>query len=231
MIDFLIINGIMAGIAIETFVNFVIVKNIEKKQKAVMRIVSYVVCILLGISFSFFGTLRNALDNFLNENISYIENSINELSPDYDILNAGIDTTDISNTLIELQSIIENKNEISGENNFFLALIVDIFIKNIKNHINAAQSYIEIAEGFSEIDGKITVKSILLTIKEETLNIVSPYLKIGQCITVFLFSVYAVTYMCLVSYFKKGGALYNKSIVFGEINYNKKERKYTKDGE
>jgi hypothetical protein len=231
MTAFLIIIAIMAGIVIATFVNFVVVKNIEETQKIVMRIISYIVCILLSTSFLFFATLRKTVDNFLNKKIAYVEKNIKELLPDYDIMNAGIDVADFSNMLIELQNIIENNDEISDEDNFFQALIVNILVKNIQKYIDMAQSYIEIAENFSEIEGKITVKSILLGIKEEALNIVSPYFKIGQYITVFLFIVYAITYICLVLYFTKGRALYNKSIVFGEIDYNEKEKKHTKEGE
>ncbi|MDR2434924.1 MAG: hypothetical protein LBD47_10215 [Treponema sp.] len=105
MTSFLIVIGIMAGIVIATFVNFVIVNNIEETQKVVMRILSYIVCILLSTSFLFFATLRKTVDDFLNKKISYIEKNINELLPGYDIMNAGIDVSDFSNMLIELQNI------------------------------------------------------------------------------------------------------------------------------
>jgi hypothetical protein len=66
----------------------------------------------------------------------------------------------------------------------------------------------------------ITIKSVLYGLKDMALETISPYVVFGQIGALILLIIYICIYAGIVVFLKKGGALYNKSLVFGDITYD-----------
>jgi hypothetical protein len=56
------------------------------------------------------------------------------------------------------------------------------------------------------------------------LETISPYVVFGQIGALILLIIYIGIYAGIVVFLKKGGALYNKSLVFGDITYDDNEK-------
>jgi predicted PurR-regulated permease PerM len=224
---FTIILAIIIGTMAAFLVNLIIVRNIEKMQKIPMQVVSYFICIPLCLSFFFFIALRDTLDTFVENKIDYVELRLEELLPGTDVMNKTINTSDFSETLDKLNVILSERP--ADEENYFETLVYNILIDKIKNYtdsyMNGAENIVKQLKEVSNKNNEVSIRVLLSTIKEIVLDTAMPYLAIGKFITVLLFVVYIIIYVCLVIYFKKGGALYNKSLVFGNIIYDDEKGK------
>jgi hypothetical protein len=80
-------------------------------------------------------------------------------------------------------------------------------------------------------DGMVMAKSLLYNLKDMTLETVVHYFMFGQIVVLFLLLSYVVVYVGIVIFIKKGGVMYNKSIVFGDDTTNETSREKHKNKE
>jgi hypothetical protein len=222
-----IVLAIIIGVIAAFLVNLIIVRNIEKTQRIPMQVISYFVCILLCLGFFFFNSLRNILDTFVESKIDYVELKLEELFPGTDVMNATVDTSAFSETLAELDDVLSEQTV--NTENYFETLVYNMFIFKIQNYtdyyIKSTENILNRLNGVTNKNNEVSMRVLLSAIKEEALDTVIPYLAIGKFAIIFLFVVYIIVYVCLVIYFKKGGTLYNKSLVFGDVAYDDEKGK------
>jgi len=207
---FFIILGIIGGIFIALILNKLFATKIEDKSKRIgLKITSFVVCIILGLGFVFTSSLRNTLDKFIENRIITIEDSLFEAFPDANILDKQINTNEFALISNEINIITENLETISD--GFFEKIIYNAFLKRYVNYVSAVQKGVDTLTSMSDEAGSVTIKSILLNLKNILLDTISPYFIIGQILILILLFVY----ICVVIFLSKGDAVYNKSIVYG----------------
>jgi hypothetical protein len=212
-----ILLGIAAGIAIALALNKLMADKIENRTHGIaLKTTAYIVCIILSMAFAAIGSLRTILDTFIEGRIAFLEVKIVELAPNSNILEQPIDTNEITSIVDELQQAVNDID--TGSNHYFESLAFDIFLNKLTEYIKAAKNSINTITG--DTYGPVTIKSILHNLKEIALETMSPYFVFGQLGIVILLIVYIGIYAGIVVFLKKGGAMYNKSIKFGNIDYN-----------
>ena len=211
----LIILGVIAGAAIAWILNKLLAGKIENKNQRIgLQVAAYIVFILLGAAFTSIFSLRIVLDKFIVNRIQAIEVSLSKMFPNSNILETSFDTSEL--VLINDQ-IQQSINDIYTENDsFFERLVFDAFIGKLSSYINAVDTGVSTLSNMSDDDGLVTIETILYNLKDIALDTVSPYFKIIQIIILILFVIFIGIYPGIVVYIKKGGAMYNKSMVFGE---------------
>ena len=211
------ILGIAIGAAIAFILNTLLAAKVEKKSfRLAMQVTTYIVCILLSVFFIFFGSLRTILDTFIDGRILYIEQTLNRLSPEENIMEKNIDTAEIYSVLSEAQEIVDGEKS----EGIIEKIIIRSFTGTLSKYVGMTKDSVAELTEFNNSDGTVTVKSILGYIKLKTLAAASPYFIFGQIASVLLLVIYIGIYIAIVRYLKKGGALYNKSIVFGDKQEN-----------
>ena len=220
-----IMLGIIVGTAIAWILNKLLaVKVEEKRQKLGLQITAYIICILLGSCFTFIFSLRTILDGFIDTRINTIEISLSRMFPNSNILDINLDTNELVLINTQLQQSI---NDIDKSNDdFFEKLIFDAFINGFSDYINALNTGVNTLAMMSDASGMVTMRSILYNLKNIALNAVEPYFIIGNIIITILLIIFIGIYIGIVNFLKKGGAMYNKSIVFGEIVHDDKTIKF-----
>ena len=213
-----IISGIITvffALGIAFLLNKTLAGRIEnRRQKLVLQIVTYIVCFLLSVVFIIIGNLKTSFNNFIDEKIVYIENELNAMFPNTNILESEIDMMEIVETFDELHQITEFEN--TSEYGYLESIVLRIFIGKFKGYIDIAENQVNKLADAADETGIITIKSVLLHIKEQTLDIFSSYFAFARILVIVLLLVYIVVYGCVVIFLKKGGGSYNKSIVFGD---------------
>jgi hypothetical protein len=214
----LIVLGIAAGAAIAWgLLKLFPVKRLENKgQKIGLQIAVYIVFILLGFAFTSFFSLRIVLDKFIVNRIQAMEVSLTNMFPNTNIMETSIDTKDLVSMNNQIQQSVNSIN--TSADSFFEKLVFDTFIGKLSSYINAVNSGVTTLAAMSNEDGTVTLKVILYNFKDMALDAVSPYFKVGQIIILVLLVVAIGIYFGIYFYIKKGGALYNKSIVYGDVN-------------
>ena len=211
---FLILIGILAGTAIAFGLNFIFVRKIENKGERIgMQVAAYIVFILLGFLFTSIISLRYTLDRFIDNRISDIELVLSRRFQNTNILEMTFDTSEIASLNNELQQSLNGINK--GVGNIFERLVLDAFTSEITKYANAVDSGVNTLTAISNDDGTITIKTILFCIKDLALNTVSPYFFVLQIIILVVFFICIGIYIGVAVFLKKGGGIYNKSIVFG----------------
>jgi hypothetical protein len=214
--------GVLAGIAAAWILNKLLAKKVaDKTHRIALKASAYIVCIILGLAFAVLGSLRTILDTFIEDRIASIEVMLVELAPNSNILETPVDTSEITSLVDELQQAV-NALDTSGDQ-YFERLIFDVFVNKLTGYLKAAKTGVNIITG--DTAGPLTIKSILYNIKETALKTVSPYFLIGQIGVFILLFIYIGIYAGIIVFFKKGGAMYNKSIQFGDITYGNNEEK------
>jgi len=204
MIIIMSIITVLVASTIALLLNKLLASKIEKQtQRLGLQVVTFSVCIFLSIIFIIVGNLKTILNNFIDNKIIYIENELNIIFPNTNILDTSLDTTELVQIFKELHEIIESDKSKYG---FFETIVINVFISKIKSYFNITEN---------QINGSITIKSILLHIKEQTLKVISPYLMIIKKSIFLLLAIYIIIYISIVLFLKKGGGSYNKSIIFG----------------
>jgi len=214
---FIILSGVITGAAIAWVLNKFLGGKIENKtQRIGLQVGAYVVFILLGFAFTSIFSLRIVLDKFIDNRIQAIEIGLDGMFPGLNILETGIDTDELVSINDQIHKSI---NDIDTENDsFFEKLVFSAFIGKLSNYINAVDTGVNTLSNMSDDDGLVTIKTILYNLKDMALDAVSPYFTILQIVVLVLFFVSIGIYFGIVIYIKKGGALYNKSIVYGDID-------------
>jgi len=213
----LIILGIIAGAAIAWALNKFLSGNIENKNQRIgLQVATYIVLILLGFIFTSIFSLRGVLDTFMDNRIISIETSLAKMFPNSNILEKNIDTVGLVSINSQLHQAI---NDIDTKNDsFFEKLVFDAFIGRLSKYINAVDTGVNTLSYMSDDTGSVTIKAILYNLKNMALDTVSPYFTVLQIIILILTFVSVGIYFAIVLYIKKGSGLYNKSIIYGDIN-------------
>jgi len=211
----LTLSGIIAGAAIAWALNKFIPNKLENKSQRIgLQVAAYVVFILLGFAFMSIFSLRIVLDKFITGRLQIIEINLSRMFPNSNILETNFDTDGLVSINNQIQRSI---NDIKTNNDsYFEKLVYDAFITKLSYYTNAVDSGVITLAQMSNADGTITLKTILYNLKDIALNTVSPYFKVLQILILILFFVFIGIYFGIILYIKKGGALYNKSIVYGE---------------
>jgi len=219
----LIILGVIAGAAIAWVLNKFFATKIENKvQRIGLQVTAYVVFILLGFAFTYIFSLRIVLDRFIINRIQNIETRLSDMFPNSNIMETSIDIKDLVSINNQIQQSINDIN--TSADRFFEKLVFDAFIGKLSGYINAVNSGVTTLAAISNDDGTVTINTIFYKLKDIALSTVSPYFIAGQIIIFILFiisiGIYIGIYVCI----KKCDSLYNKSIIYGDINdYETKE--------
>jgi hypothetical protein len=209
-----IVSGIISGVAIAYLLNKLLANKLENKNHRIgLKVSAYILCILLGMAFAIIGSLRTILDNFLENRIAYFETRLVEVFPNSDILETGIETNKLTLITSELRQIVDNTDK-SGDS-YFEKLVFDAFLNKLSGYISAAEDSVNTIAMFGNENGIITARSFLYYLKAMALETITPYFIYGQIGILLLLLIYVGIYFGVVIFLKKGGAMYNKSIVFG----------------
>jgi len=212
----IIILGIITGVAVAWFLNKFLSGKIENKSQRIgLQVGAYIVFVLLGFAFTSIFSLRIVLDKFIDNRIQAMEVNLAKMFSRSNILEINIDTdilVSINDQIHQSINNIDTKND-----SLFEKLVFDAFIGKLYNYINAVDTGINTLSNMSD-DGSVTIKTILYNLKDTALDAVSPYFMAIQILILIVFFISIGIYVGIVIYIKKGGALYNKSIVYGDIN-------------
>jgi hypothetical protein len=210
-----IILGMIVGAFVAFLLNKLLANKIENKnQKLVIKIPAYIIFIILGLLFGLVSSLRPMLDKFIDERINTIELILNKNIPNTRIMEININTSEFVEISNQLKESIQSIDTTSD--NFFEKLVFDAFTAKLAPYINAVDSGINAVAIMGNEQGEVTLKSILLYLKTSALNVISPYFVIFNILLIIVFFVFIGVYIGVVIYLKKGGAMYNKSIVYGD---------------
>jgi hypothetical protein len=214
-----VLLGIVTGTVIACILNNFFAGKIEEKNHRIgLKITSYIVCIVLGISFVAISSLQTILNTFIEDRIKFIEIELAEAFPNSNILETSIDPSKLISITEELQQMANNIDT-SGDD-YFESLIFDVFLSKITGFVYAVENGISTIVMAYDENGSITIKSILYNLKDMTLKTISSCVIFGQIGVLILLLIYIGIYVGIVVFLKKGGAMYNKSIVFGDINHD-----------
>jgi hypothetical protein len=211
--------GIIAGIVIAWILNTLLAAKVENKNyRTGLQAAAYIVCVILGIAFAAVGSLQAAMDDFIEGRIVFIEAELNERFPQSNVLETGIDAGELSSAADTLQGIIDNIDT-SGDG-FFERILYAVFLNKLAGYVYAARDGMTNLSTMGNENGVVTIRSVLYHLKDMALKTMAPYFIMGHLGILVLLLVYAGIYGGIVIFLKKGGALYNKSIVFGDIAHD-----------
>ena len=211
----LILVGILAGTAIAFGLKFLFVREIENKGHRIgMQVAAYIVFILLGVFISSIFSLRYALDKFIVNRINDMELVLSGRFPNTDILEMTFDISEIASLNNELQLSLSGID--ADDDNIFERLVFDAFLGELTKYTDAVNSGVNTLTATSNDDGTITVKNLLLGIKDLALDTISPYFFVLQILILVVFFICLGIYIGVAVFLKKGGGIYNKSIVYGD---------------
>ena len=220
----LIILATIIGLSIAYILNWFIGAKIENKiQRIGLKIAAYIVCIILCLGFAFIGSLHTILDKFITDRIKTIEITFTEMFPDLNILETEIDINEFIPISNDLQQIINTVDR--SHDSFIEKTIYNAFIKRLADYVYTVKNGMDTIVMMGDDNGLITINSILYNLKDMLINTVSPYFVYGQMGIFLLLLVFIGIYIGIVIFIKKGGAMYNKSIVFGDIKYDDSREK------
>jgi hypothetical protein len=152
-----------------------------------------------------------------------MESKLVEVFPNSNILETNIDTGNIASIIDELQQAVDDID--TSSDNYFERLVFDAFLNKLTGYIYAAEKGVNTIAATADENGLVTIKSILFNLKNMALKTVSPYFVLGQIGILVLLVVYIGIYAGIAAFLKNGGAMYNKSIVFGDVDYDTDKEK------
>jgi len=212
----LIVLGVIAGAATAWILNKLLAGKIENKNQRIgLQVAAYIVFILLGFAFTSIFSLRITLDKFIVNRIQAMEVSLSRMFPNSNILEVRFDTSELVSINDQIQQSISDID--TKSDGFFERLVFNAFIGKLSSYINAVDTGVSTLSNMSD-DGSVTIKTILYNLKDIALDTASPYFIAIQIAILILFFIFIGIYVGIVLYIKKGGTMYNKSIVFGNIS-------------
>jgi len=213
----LIFLGIIVGALIAFILNKLLGGKIENKSQRIgLKVAAYIVFILLGFAFTSIFSLRIVLDKFIVNRIQAMDADLSKMFPNLNIMEANLDISELVSMNNQIQQSI---NDIDTRNDgFFERLVYNAFIGKLSNYINAVDSGVTTLAMMSDDNGYVTINAIFYNLKDMALNTISPYFLVGQILILILLFISIGIYFSIIIYIKKGGSLYNKSIVYGDIN-------------
>jgi len=215
----IIILGIIAGTAIAWVLSKFLLGKIENKSQRIgLQVSAYIVFILLGFAFTSIFSLRIVLDKFLDNRLQAIEVSLDKTFPNMNLLETRLDTGELVSINDKIQQSVNNID--TKNDSFFERLVFSALMGKLSGSINAVGTGVNALSEMSDDDGSLTVKTLLYNLKDSALETVSPFFVVLQIVLLVVFFIAIGIYAGIAVYIKKGGAMYNKSIVFGENDNN-----------
>lgn len=200
----MIVLSVIIVFVISILLNFLFVKKLENKTNRIcMRVLNVLlslVFIILSISVEI---INRHLNSFIDLGIVQLEKKVDEIYPG--VLQKQMNTEEIKNLL---EKSLE-KNEVNGVQ----ALADNIIKTKIENYALVTLKTINVLE---RDNNNLSVKDALLSIKELSVNSVSPYFKVVKVILFVLYLILALLSVLLTFYLSKDKDLKNDGIVFGE---------------
>jgi hypothetical protein len=221
----LIILGVIVGIAIAWILNRLLANKIENKDHRLgLKVAAYIVCVILGAGFALVYSLHAILDDFMNRRLAFVERELAEIFPDSNILEREIDTS--APVIDELRQLVNNAK--TSDDGFLENVVFNAFLNKLNGYFNAVEDGVAVITTIADDGGPVTVKAVSYRLKDIALETIAPYFVFGQIGILFLLLIFIGIYVGFVIFLKKGGAMYNKSIVFGDNVYNIPEERSRK---
>lgn len=200
----MIVLSVIIVFFISILLNFLFVKKLENKTNRIcMRVLNVLLSLVFIILFISVEIINRHLNSFIDLGIVQLEKKVDEIYPG--VLQKQMNTEEIKNLL---EKSLE-KNEVNGVQ----ALADNIIKTKIENYALVTLKTINVLE---RDNNKLSVKDALLSIKELSVNSVSPYFKVVKVILFVLYLILALLSVLLTFYLSKDKDLKNDAIVFGE---------------
>lgn len=200
----MIVLSVIIVFFISILLNFLFVKKLENKTNRIcMRVLNVLLSLVFIILFISVEIINRHLNSFIDLGIVQLEKKVDEIYPG--VLQKQMNTEEIKNLL---EKSLE-KNEVNGVQ----ALADNIIKTKIENYALVTLKTINVLE---RDNNKLSVKDALLSIKELSVNSVSPYFKVVKVILFVLYLILALLSVLLTFYLSKDKDLKNDGIVFGE---------------
>ena len=200
----MIVLSIIIIFIISILLNFFFVKKLENKTNRVcMRVLNVILSFVFIILFISVDIMGKHLNSFIDLGIAQLEKKVDEIYPG---------TLEKQMSTKEIKKILEKsleKNDVNG-----VQALADNIIKNkIEKYALVTLKTINVLE---RDNNKLSVKDALVSIKELSVNSVSPYFKVVKVILFVLYLVLGLLSILLTFYLQKDKDLKNDGIVFGE---------------
>ncbi len=200
----MIVLSVIIVFFISILLNFLFVKKLENKTNRIcMRVLNVLLSLVFIILFISVEIINRHLNSFIDLGIVQLEKKVDEIYPG--VLQKQMNTEEIKNLL---EKSLE-KNEVNGVQ----ALADNIIKTKIENYALVTLKTINVLE---RDNNKLSVKDALLSIKELSVNSVSPYFKVVKVILFVLYLILPLLSVLLTFYLSKDKDLKNDGIVFGE---------------
>lgn len=194
---------IVLAVLLTLLLNVLCLKKIENKTyKISIFLINIVLSFVFMILFIAAGTVKNNLNFFIDLGINQIEKNLDETYPE--VLEKQMNTENIKNLLEESLE----KTEVNG----IEALAENIIKSKIKKYTSTVLRTINALEVES---GKLSVKDVLLSIKELSKNSVNLILKIVKIVLLVLYFTFCFISFLWTLHLSKNNEK-NKGVVFGE---------------
>ena len=176
----MIVLSVIIVFVISILLNFLFVKKLENKTNRIcMRVLNVVLSLVFIILFISVEIINRHLNSFIDLGIVQLEKKVDEIYPG--ALQKQMNTEEIKNLL---EKSLE-KNEVNGVQ----ALADNIIKTKIENYALVTLKTINVLE---RDNNKLSVKDALLSIKELSVNSVSPYFKVVKIILFVLYLILAL---------------------------------------
>ena len=150
-----------------------------------------------------FGIVKNHLNSFIDSGISQLESRVNEIYPG--ALEKQMSTEEIKNILEESLE----KKDVDG----IEALAENVIKTRIEKYTSITLRTINVLE---RENNKLSVKDALISIKELSINTISPYFKIIYILLFVLYFVFIIISIFITIHLSKDKNSTNEGIIFGE---------------
>ena len=195
---------ILFAITVTLLLNLIIVRKIQNKTyKICMGSINFILSLAFIALFISIGIVKNHLNSFIDSGINQLELRVNEIYPG--ALEKQMSTEEIKD-LLE-QSL--EKKDVDG----IEALAENVIKTRIEKYTSITLKTINALE---RENNKLSVKDALISIKELSLDTVSPYYKIINILLFVLYIVLVIVSILITIYLSKDKDSTNEGIIFGE---------------
>lgn len=195
---------ILFAITVTLLLNIIFVRKIQNKTyKICMGSINFILSLAFIALFISIGIVKNHLNSFIDSGINQLELRVNEIYPG--ALEKQMSTEEIKD-LLE-QSL--EKKDVDG----IEALAENVIKTRIEKYTSITLKTINALE---RENNKLSVKDTLISIKELSLDTVSPYYKIINILLFVLYIVLVIVSILITIYLSKDKDSTNEGIIFGE---------------
>jgi hypothetical protein len=197
-----LLYGVIAGTVIAFVLNKLMADKLENKSRRIgLKITGFIGCIVFCLCFLAAGSLRKALDNFLEDKIRIIKISISVLFPDVNKMEIDIYSNEFVSISDQLQQITANID--IGDSGVLESYIYKTFSKKLIEYVDMTQRGV-VGNYLAKLsdNGVISINSFLYSLKNTAIRTVSPFILIVQIIIIILFLIFLGIYAGIYSLFK-----------------------------